>query len=683
VGSRLRGLSLLGRFGLASLVLVTALGLALAWLLTDVITERARSQAEQAVVVAVRLGLQPRITASDFANGFDRTRLADVAVAVRAADHLPGDTRPVRIKMYDASGKIVFADGQGLEGRRFLTPNLRAALGGRVVSDFTTLSREGESGPTSTRRALEVYVPVQYAGSARPDGVMEVYLPYAPVAADLRHDLATLYAALAGGLLVFWLGLFNLVRTASRRLGAQAEELHQHSTRNEFLATHDPLTELANRSLLLQRLQAAIDDADPEAAVAVLLIDLDRFKEINDTLGHDVGDALLREVGPRLETLRSEPGCDQAVIARLGGDEFVVLLPSAASVSDVDAAADAVLAALHQPFDVVGVELFVEASIGIALAPEHGADPIQLLQHADVAMYSAKQARGTYSYYDVAADSSSLSRITVLSELRRALDHDELVLHFQPTLDVRASSVRMVEALVRWQHPQRGLLAPGEFLPVAEQTGLIGPITRRVLDLALSQARAWADEGLTLGVAVNLSARNLLDMSLPEQVEDALGRWGVPAHRLGLEITESSAMVDPGRAAVVLNRLAALGVEIAVDDYGTGYTSLHYLRSLPVDTLKIDRSFVTSMRQEPSNAVIVRSTIELARNLGLRVVAEGVEDGETLDELVRLGCDVAQGFFLSRPLPAEDVTAALRERSYEGRLAARADGQPSAPVGSA
>ncbi len=314
---------------------------------------------------------------------------------------------------------------------------------------------------------------------------------------------------------------------------------------------------------------------------------------------------------------------------------------------------------LHRPFTVRGVGLAVEASIGIACFPEHGEDHGSLLQHADVAMYVAKQSRGAYAVYDPAADESSLSRITLLDELRGALERDELVLYYQPKVELCDGTVRSVEALLRWNHPTRGTVPPNDFIPVAEQTGLISALTETVLRKALRQARVWKDEGRDISVSVNLSARNLTDTRLPQLVKELLAQEDVEPNRLEVEVTETSAMADPARAADVLRKLSQLGVAVSVDDYGTGYSSLSYLRSLPIGTLKIDQSFVVDMLSNAENAVIVRSTIELAHNLGLKVVGEGVEDVETREALAELGCHVAQGFHLSRPLPAAALAPLL------------------------
>jgi EAL domain-containing protein (putative c-di-GMP-specific phosphodiesterase class I) len=318
--------------------------------------------------------------------------------------------------------------------------------------------------------------------------------------------------------------------------------------------------------------------------------------------------------------------------------------------------------ALGGSFVLEGLSLDVEASIGVALYPEHGSDPDELLQHADIAMYAAKQTHAGFMLFDPKLDQHSPRRLALLGELRRAIDSQQLVLHYQPKVDAHSGRVLGVEALVRWQHPQHGLLPPDEFIPLAERTGLIGPLTHYVLDAALRQCRAWQQTGRELTVAVNVSARRLLDPGFPDEVAGLLARWDAPARLLVVEITESAIMTDPAHALQVLDRLNRLGVQVSIDDFGTGYSSMAYLKNLPVDELKVDRSFVSHMIGNTSDAVIVRSTVDLGRNLGLRVVAEGVEDQATRQQLDALGCEAIQGYHISRPVPADDLLAWIKQQ---------------------
>jgi diguanylate cyclase (GGDEF)-like protein len=437
-----------------------------------------------------------------------------------------------------------------------------------------------------------------------------------------------------------------------RRIERQAAE-------NQHQALHDGLTSLPNRALLHDRIGQAIRHADRELVPAALaMLDLDRFKEVNDTLGHHYGDRLLVQVGRRLQGVLREVD----TVARLGGDEFAVLLPRIGTADSAAIVARKLQAALENPFVVDGLSLDVEASIGLAMYPDHGEDPDELLQHADIAMYVAKETHTGFVLFDPKLDQHSPRRLTLLGELRQAIDTGQLVLHYQPKVDAHTQQVLGVEALVRWEHPTHGLIPPGDFIPLAERTGLIGPLTHYVLDAALQQCRAWQRTGHELSVAVNVSARRLLDLTFPDEVTALLTRWEVPARLLMVEITEHTIMADPAHALEVLGRLDKMGVQVSIDDFGTGYSSMAHLKSLPVHELKVDRSFVSQMVSNTRDAVIVRSTVDLGRNLGLRVVAEGVEDSRTLQQLDVLGCDAIQGYYISRPMPSDDLIPWLERR---------------------
>ncbi len=455
------------------------------------------------------------------------------------------------------------------------------------------------------------------------------------------------FTAGIGLLAVFWVLVVGYQGRTQRQA---AENAHQ--------ALHDALTGLPNRTMLRDRTDQAIHQADRELVpAALLLIDLDRFKEVNDTLGHHYGDQLLVQVGERLQAALRQVD----TVARLGGDEFAVLLPRIETGEGATTVARKLQDVLEEPFLLEDLALDVEASIGVAVYPQHGSDADELLQHADIAMYVAKETHAGFVLFDPAQDQHSPRRLALLGELRRAIESDQLVLHYQPKVDAHSGRVLGVEALVRWQHPEHGLIPPGEFIPLAERTGLIGPLTHYVLDAALRQCQQWRQAGHELAVAVNISARRLLDVEFPDEVASLLARWEVPARLLVVEITESTIMADPDRALEILGRLDAMGVQLSIDDFGTGYSSMAYLKSLPVHELKVDRSFVTQMNSDSRDAVIVRSTIDLGRNLGLRVVAEGVEDQTTLQELDVLGCDAIQGYYVSRPVPPDDLIRWLEQ----------------------
>jgi diguanylate cyclase (GGDEF)-like protein len=413
-------------------------------------------------------------------------------------------------------------------------------------------------------------------------------------------------------------------------------------------AHHDPLTGLANRRRFIEDLESTVY-ATPERACAVLMLDLDRFKEINDSFGHTVGDDLLCLVGPRLQQAL-QPG---DLLARMGGDEFAVLLPDADDARAQETAAR-LGAALRDPFVLDGMPLHVDASIGIALCPDHGRDRSLLLARADTAMYAAKRDKLDHVVWAPDGTPDSRDRLQTLEQLRTALDTEELVPFYQPKLDLRTGCVIGAEALVRWQHPERGLLAPDVFLPLAEQAGLMRRLALRVLESALRDLRGWRALGHDLSVAVNLSVSNLQDVALPEQVALLLSTLDVPASALTLEITEDVLMADAARSQQVLDGLRKLGVRLSIDDYGTGYSSLTYLRALPVDELKLDRSFVKNLTSDPRAAAIVRSTLQLSRDLGMTMVVEGVEDAAALAALSEWNCDTAQGYHIARPMPAQN-----------------------------
>jgi diguanylate cyclase (GGDEF)-like protein len=384
-----------------------------------------------------------------------------------------------------------------------------------------------------------------------------------------------------------------------------------------------------------------------------MLMDLDRFKEVNDTFGHHFGDALLKQVAFRLQNqMRGDD-----VVARLGGDEFAVVLPTETDSSSPAVTARRILNSLEQQFVIEGQVLEVGASIGIALYPEHGTDARTLLRRADVAMYTAKQKQSGYSFHQEDADTGSADQMSLVVELRGAVERNELELYYQPKLHMKSSLMTRCEVLMRWNHPQRGLLGPAAFIPMAERTGLIRALTDWLFDRALEQCSIWREAGAPIHVALNISAKSLLDQSLPQKVEAALARWNVDPRFLKIEITESSIMADPAHALAILSMLQSMGVRLSVDDFGTGYSSLTHLRELPIDEIKIDKSFVMGMATSDADFAIVRTVIDLAHNLGKQVCAEGVENEDAWHKLRDLGCDLGQGFWIARPMPA----AALME----------------------
>jgi diguanylate cyclase (GGDEF)-like protein len=472
----------------------------------------------------------------------------------------------------------------------------------------------------------------------------------ADTAADgLRRVVSTVYRLICFGLCIP-ATMAVLLRGYRRRLVRQAED-------TRHLALHDVLTGLPNRELFADRLSHALAGVRRTgSSLAVLLVDLDRFKEVNETLGHEHGDRLLREVAARLARGFREGD----TVARLAGDEFAVLLPDASEAVATDLARRA-LASLEQSFLLGDVAVDVETSIGLTMAPQHAGTVEELMRCADLALWSAKERKTGVVIYEPAAAVTQPNRLLLLGELRRALEQrDQLILHYQPKVALKPSHLVGVEALVRWQHPTKGIVSPAEFIPIAESTGLINKLTTYVLEQAVRQARAWLSDGLTVPIAVNLSPRCLLDVDLVDLVRGLLVEHSLPAELLRLEVTETAVMTNPALAMSTLTGLHELGIRLSIDDYGTGYSSMAYLNRLPVDELKVDRSFVLNMLDNDNDAVLVRSAIDLGHNLGLTVVAEGVEKPEHVTALRDFGCDVAQGYHYARPMPPDDVASWLR-----------------------
>ena len=462
------------------------------------------------------------------------------------------------------------------------------------------------------------------------------------------------------------IGVQGTCRDITARTEAEAE-LRQLAETNRRQALQDGLTGLANRAHFRERIEHAIEVCDVTGTqFAVLLLDLDRFKDINDTLGHHYGDLLLVELAKRFADML--PPSD--TVARIGGDEFgVVLTQLVDPLGETEDAVSRILGALEDPIVVHGLPLSVELSIGAAFYPDDG-DTVDLLQRrADVAMYVAKNAGLPCAFYSPELDTHDPASLALVAELRRAIDERELFLHYQPKVDLKSGAVTGVEALVRWQHPSLGFLPPDLFIPLAEPTGLMHPLTLYVLDEALRQCRTWQEQGHRLDVAVNISMRNLLEPRFPAEVEQLLAQHQLSPERLTLEITEGMIVSDPARTRHALVTLRALGLKISIDDFGIGYTSLSHLGQLELDQIKVDRSFVTNMAFDDSNAAIVRSIVRLAHDLGLEVVAEGVETESALAKLEQLGCDTAQGYYMSRPLDAVALTALLDRADASSRAA--------------
>jgi diguanylate cyclase (GGDEF)-like protein len=585
-----------------------------------------------------------------------------------------GTAREVRLTgATEADAALDWTEAK-LDPREGVWARVAAESRGVLVRDAKT-ARAGE-GPIGRLAAGALSV-----ADTKPDHTAERVLDYyrgrgvkAAMVAPLRVEanvVGTLLVANRRGSTTAWAQAdLTVLETLANHAGVaiensrQADELAHQRDELERSATHDSLTGLANRVLFREWISGALAGKQPGA---VMLLDLDRFKEVNDTLGHHNGDQLLRQVAARLNHLKAL----NVSVARLGGDEFALLLKQTPEVSDVSAAAEGLLAAFDAPFVVQGVTVHVEASVGISLFPAHGNDADSLMRRADVAMYQAKEAHTRYQIYERQRDPYSEARLALLGDLRRAVERGELNVVYQPQRATHSGEIHSVEALVRWQHPQRGELPPDEFIGLAERSEVIHALTRDVLDRSIAQCAAWLRDGRDVRVAVNLSARNLHDAQLAPDIATMLQTHAVPASRLELEITETSIEADPRGTEELLTTLHNMGVGIAIDDFGTGYSAFSYLQRLPVDEIKIDRSFVMGMETDQRKHQIVRSTIQLGHNMGLRVVAEGVESEAVERELVELGCDVVQGYHIGRPMSADMCGA---------RLSRAADGQAQSPL---
>jgi diguanylate cyclase (GGDEF)-like protein len=563
------------------------------------------------------------------------------------------------VNLYDKNGRVTYSTDHRLVGTGVpSTEHIREALAGTIRGDVTSLRPGAAEKP---KKALRTYAPVAVPGGT---GVVAIFQDYGPIAQAAEATFVPVAAIFEVVLVLLFLALVPILRRVTQRIRRQMEEIERR-------ALYDELTGLPNRTLFGDRIEQAIVDAGQEPrSAAVMLLDVDQFREVNDALGHETGDRLLQEVASRLsETVRSSE-----TFARLGGDEFGILL-SPGSEEDAKALAARIHGALETPFSLSGFPLEIAVSIGVAAFPEHGEDVDTLLQHADVAMYVAKDGHSGTVLYEPEQDTSDAARLALAGELRGAIDNEELVVHFQPKAELESGLIVGVEALVRWQHPERGFIPPNEFIPIAERTGLIKPLSQYVVASALRQCGEWRAAGYDLHVAVNLTIPDLLDLELPDRIGELLAETGVRPGQLELEVTETTILADPFRVRQVLNRLNEMGLRLAIDDFGTGYSSLAYLKNLPVHTIKIDRSFVMGMCEDASDATIVRSTIDLGRNLGLGVVAEGIESQEVWDALRADGCSLAQGYFISRPASAEYLKPLLEERALR-----TADGLAKAAV---
>lgn len=622
-----------------SVALAVASGLILLVVHHFAISQAERAAARHAGLVASTV-LQHEVTRADLRQSVSASRRRELDAVLRRFG-LAQDV--VGLSLVRRDGLVTYSSVHGKIGTTTESALAAEASTGTIVS---SVAEAGESAVAAEGKTLETYVPVGPSTSA---GAALIAQSYEPIQRSARALQLRVGAVLELLLIVLFALLVPLLIRVTRRIQRQITRIHQQ-------AFYDELTGLPNRTNLFERLGLAISRADEEKRLlAVLLVDLNRFREINDTLGHEVGDMVLVEAGRRLQAAVG----DEKLLARLGGDAFAVV----AEVLDEASAtefAEELRAAMEPPIEADGTHLAVDATVGIAFYPVDGKDAHTLVKHAEVATYTAKEWRSGVLGYSPAVDPHDPEQLKLTAALRAAADEGQIRPHYQPKIDLATGAIAGFEALSYWDHPTRGLLPPGAFIPVAERTGAIRHVTRAILRAAVEQLREWSDTDLT--IAVNLTAIDLLDAELCDRLTSLLRENGVTPSRLCIELTESTVMADPDRARSVLVEIADAGMQVSIDDFGTGHSSLAYLKDLPVREVKIDRSFIADMSMSRNNRMIAKAMIQLVHSLGLQVVAEGVEDPEVHSELRGLGCDYAQGYLYGRPQPLEAVERLLSSR---------------------
>jgi diguanylate cyclase len=635
-------------FALVMLAAVIAIGLVLGLSFRGEAGQRGLAEGRTEALLMAQTAVGPIFDGRPLSQGLSAPEIKDMNRLVRTSTR---SRHVLLLRLRDLAGVVVFAsDGSGLSEPVSSDDReeVEAAADGSTVARLTTLNADDPTGPRGPA-AVEVYMPLVAGPMNQRVGVLEVYLPYAPIRADVQAGLSTLYGNLAMGLGGLYLVLFAISYVVGRRLRQQVKI-------TRYVGEHDVLTELPNRTLFqIQADRVFREDRQAGRRTVVAIVDLDRFKEINDTLGHLNGDALLMALSAAMRSYLPS----SCALARLSGDEFGVVFTE-------DATADELLRGLRDTIAaevmVSGIPISVESSIGFAVSNDEVQSSSEILQMAEIAMYSAKERHSGITRYAVHQNRFVASDLALMADLRQAIDNDELILHYQPQISVASGEVEAVEALVRWNHPQQGLLYPDQFIVLAEKTDIIDRLTDWVLRRALSEAHQFLTDKGALRVAVNISARNLSKAGFASRVTDALSASEMSPDRLIVEVTETALMADPERAAHSLAELSAAGVQLSIDDFGVGQTSLSYLSSLPITELKIDRMFITDMNQNFGHAAIVRSIIDLAHNLGFRVVGEGVEDASAFEQLTLGHCDVAQGYLFARPMAAEQLNVWFAQR---------------------
>ena len=639
------------RFAIFTAVGLSVASVAIFLLVKGFVTSQARDAVEENTRFVAQAVLPQKLTPEDFAGPPTAARRGQLDRLFHTQVMIDDVERA---SLYGLEGRVAFSTAHAIVGQRTAeSVDAQASLRGTKIR--TVIQQENIPGARK-RTVLKQYVPIWFGN--QPAGVFVTTRNYAPIASAVRATFLPIAFVLEGLLLALFVSLLPVLRRVTRQMDAHLGEI-------EHQALHDSLTGLPNRVLFHDRIGVTLATARRTAGrAAVLLLDLDRFKEINDALGHASGDELLQQLSTRLVRALRETD----TIARLGGDEFGIVM-RVDGAADVRDAAARIHGALEQPFEIGGLRFEVGASIGGVLFPDDATDPDTLVRFADAAMYAAKRNRSGIELYSPAFDDASRESLAMGGELRRALDEGAIIAHYQPKVEIESGRIVGAEALVRWNHPDRGLVLPGAFLPTVQKTGLMSQLTTCVLRLAVTQAAEWDRLGFPLGIAINVDADALLDPAFPAEVAAALAEVGLPSDRLTLEITETSIMADPIHAGRVAEELAAIGVRLSIDDFGTGYSSLGHLTALPLSELKIDRSFVTRLGDSSTDLTIVRTILDLGASLDLSVVAEGIESDATRTILHQLGCGLAQGYAFGAAVTAAELTAALLSAPVEAAVA--------------
>ena len=627
---------LFSTFALVMLAAVLAIGLVLGLSFRAEASRRGLAEGRSEALLMAQTAVGPIFDSMPLSKGLSTSEVNDMTRLVKTSIR---SGHVLRLRLRDLAGNVEFSsDGTGLHEpvNNDNRDEVARAAAGSTVARLTTLDADNATGPRGPA-VVEVYMPLVAGLSNDRVGVLEVYLPYAPIRLDVQAGLSRLYRDLAMGLGGLYLLLFAISYVVGRRLRRQVKI-------TTYVGEHDTLTNLPNRTLFLTQAKALLREGRRVGRrTMVAILDLDRFKEINDTLGHVNGDALLISLSGAMRSYLP-PSC---ALARLGGDEFgVVFVEEVGAIELLDGLRDAVAAEVV----VSGIPVSVESSIGYAASPGDGEGINEILALAEIAMYSAKERHSGITRYATEQNRFVAADLALMADLRQAIDNDQLTLHYQPQISIASGQVEAVEALVRWNHPTEGLIYPDRFIMLAEKTDLIDRLTDWVIRRSLVDARQFLTDEVPLRMSVNISARNLSKTGFASTVIDALVASGVAPGRLVVEVTETALMADPERAAVALAGLSSAGVHLSIDDFGVGQTSLSYLSSLPISELKIDGMFITDMNENYAHAAIVRSIIDLAHNLGFRVVGEGIEDESVFDALALGGCDIAQGYYFARPM---------------------------------